>query len=102
MPGWCRTIAELTALGKAAVLVPLVSSAGGEQARAARLLEQVGAAITVSGTVTGPIIGAAITGLACDPRRARLGKAARELGRPDAGQRLAGLVRAVAAREPVR
>ncbi|MGF6888067.1 UDP-N-acetylglucosamine--N-acetylmuramyl-(pentapeptide) pyrophosphoryl-undecaprenol N-acetylglucosamine transferase [Nocardia sp. GAS34] len=97
------TIAELTALGKAAVLVPLASSAGGEQARAARLLEQAGAAITVSGTVTGQSIGAAITVLLADPdARARLGKAARELGRPDAGQRLAGLVRAVAMREPFR
>ncbi|MEV0027881.1 UDP-N-acetylglucosamine--N-acetylmuramyl-(pentapeptide) pyrophosphoryl-undecaprenol N-acetylglucosamine transferase [Nocardia sp. NPDC050793] len=97
------TIAELTALGKAAVLIPLASSAGGEQARAARLLEQAGAAITVSGTVAGQSIGAAVTGLLADPdARARLGKAARELGRPDAGQRLAGLVRAVADGAPVR
>ncbi|WP_245721080.1 UDP-N-acetylglucosamine--N-acetylmuramyl-(pentapeptide) pyrophosphoryl-undecaprenol N-acetylglucosamine transferase [Nocardia pseudovaccinii] len=97
------TLAELTAVGKAAVLIPLASSAGGEQARAARLLDRSGAAITVAGKVTGETVGAAITGLLADPdARARLGKAARELGRPDAGQRLAGLVRAVAAGEPVR
>ncbi len=96
------TIAELTALGKPAVLVPLASSAGGEQAKAARLLEQAGAAITVSGTVTGHSLGAAVTGLLADPdARARLGKAARELGRPDAGARLARLVGAVATDEPV-
>ena len=97
------TLAELTAVGKAAVLIPLASSAGGEQARAARLLHRSDAAIMVSGKVTGETVGAAISGLLADPdARARLGKAARELGRPDAGQRLAGLVRAVAAGEPVR
>ncbi len=96
------TIAELTALGKPAVLIPLASSAGGEQARAARLLEQAGAAITVSGTVTGQTVSAAVSGLLADPEaRARLGKAARELGRPDAGARLAGLVRAAAAGVPL-
>ncbi|MBF6214750.1 undecaprenyldiphospho-muramoylpentapeptide beta-N-acetylglucosaminyltransferase [Nocardia puris] len=95
------TIAELTALGKAAVLIPLASSAGGEQARAARLLERAGAAITVSGTVTGQTVSAAVSRLLADPdARARLGKAARELGRPDAGARLAELVRTVAAGEP--
>ncbi|WP_245668391.1 UDP-N-acetylglucosamine--N-acetylmuramyl-(pentapeptide) pyrophosphoryl-undecaprenol N-acetylglucosamine transferase [Nocardia xishanensis] len=96
------TIAELTALGKPAVLIPLASSAGGEQARAARLLEQAGAAITVSGTVTGQTVSAAVGRLLADPDAcAQLGKAARELGRPDAGARLAALVRAVAAREPI-
>ncbi len=97
------TIAELTALGKPAVLIPLASSAGGEQARAARLLTEAGAAVTVPGTVTAETVGAAVTGLLTDPdARARVGKAARELGRPDAGQRLARLVRTVAAGDPVR
>ncbi|MGQ4616661.1 glycosyltransferase [Nocardia sp. R7R-8] len=97
------TIAELTALGKPAVLIPLASSAGGEQVRAARLLAEAGAAITVTGTVTSETVGAAVAGLLTDPdARARVGKGARELGRPDAGQRLAGLVRAVAVGEPVR
>ncbi|WP_245400726.1 glycosyltransferase [Nocardia albiluteola] len=97
------TIAELTALGKPAVLIPLSSSAGGEQARAARLLTEAGAAITVSGTVTSKSVGAAVAQLLSDPdARARVGKAARELGRPDAGQRLAKLVRDVAGGESVR
>ncbi|UGT58873.1 UDP-N-acetylglucosamine--N-acetylmuramyl-(pentapeptide) pyrophosphoryl-undecaprenol N-acetylglucosamine transferase [Nocardia asteroides] len=96
------TIAELTALGKPALLIPLASSAGGEQARAARLLEQAGAAITVPGPVTGQTISTAVAGLLADPdARTRIGKAAREFGRPDAGARLAALVRAVAAGEPV-
>lgn len=84
------------------VLIPLASLAGGEQARAAQLLEQAGAAITVSGTVTGLTVSAAVSGLLADPdARARLGKAARELGFPDAGARQAGLVSAVAAGEPI-
>lgn len=97
------TIAELTALGKPAVLIPLSSSAAGEQARAARLLTEAGAAVTVSGTVTGESLGAAVVELLSDPdARARMGKVARELGRPDAGQRLAGLVRTTADSGPVR
>lgn len=98
------TIAELTALGKPAVLIPLSSSAAGEQGRAARLLAEAGAAITVSGTVNGEKVGAAVAELLSDPdARVRLGKAARELGRPDAGRRLAALVRTAAAGgEPVR
>ncbi|MEU6564867.1 UDP-N-acetylglucosamine--N-acetylmuramyl-(pentapeptide) pyrophosphoryl-undecaprenol N-acetylglucosamine transferase [Nocardia nova] len=97
------TIAELTALGKPAVLIPLASSAGGEQARAARLLAEAGAAVTVSGTVTGQTLAAAVTGVLTDPdARARLGKTARELGRPDAGQCLARLVCAVATRDRFR
>ncbi|WP_308162709.1 UDP-N-acetylglucosamine--N-acetylmuramyl-(pentapeptide) pyrophosphoryl-undecaprenol N-acetylglucosamine transferase [Nocardia alni] len=97
------TIAELTALGKPAVLIPLSSSAGGEQARAARLLAEAGAAITVPDTVTGERVGAAIAELLSDPdARARLGNAARGLGRPDAGQRLTGLVRTAAGDESVR
>ncbi len=97
------TVAELTALGKPAVLIPLASSAGGEQARTARLLTDAGAAVTVSGEVTGATVGAAVTALLTDPdTRARLGKVAKGLGRPDAGQRLAGLVQTVARGETVR
>ncbi|MBF6202419.1 UDP-N-acetylglucosamine--N-acetylmuramyl-(pentapeptide) pyrophosphoryl-undecaprenol N-acetylglucosamine transferase, partial [Nocardia cyriacigeorgica] len=71
-------------------------------ARAARLLEQAGAAVTVAGPVTGQAISTAVGGLLADPdARARIGKAARELGRPDAGARLAALVRAIAAGEPI-
>ena len=41
------TIAELTALGKAAVLVPLATSAGNEQAHNARHLQDTGAAMAL-------------------------------------------------------
>ncbi|WP_086724330.1 UDP-N-acetylglucosamine--N-acetylmuramyl-(pentapeptide) pyrophosphoryl-undecaprenol N-acetylglucosamine transferase, partial [Streptomyces carpinensis] len=46
------TLAELTALGKPAVFVPLASSAGNEQAYNARHLEQAGAAIALEGEVS--------------------------------------------------
>lgn len=42
------TLAELTALGKPALFVPLASSAGNEQAHNARHLQEAGAAITGS------------------------------------------------------
>ena len=43
------TIAELTALGKAAVLIPLASSAGNEQAHNAQHLADAGAAVALLG-----------------------------------------------------
>lgn len=46
------TFAELTALGKPAVSIPLASSAGNEQVHNARHLEEGGAAVLLLGDVT--------------------------------------------------
>lgn len=46
------TLAELTALGKPAVFIPLASSAGNEQVHNARHLEEAGAAVPLLGDVT--------------------------------------------------
>jgi hypothetical protein len=77
------TIAELTALGKAAVLIPLPTSAGDEQRRNARRLAALGAAAR--------------------PGRRRWGRCwsaiaawARARGRPDAAERLADAILAAA------
>ncbi|MCL7496859.1 UDP-N-acetylglucosamine--N-acetylmuramyl-(pentapeptide) pyrophosphoryl-undecaprenol N-acetylglucosamine transferase [Streptomyces sp. MCA2] len=83
------TLAELTALGKPAVFVPLASSAGNEQAHNARHLEETGAAVALLGNVTAERLQDALGPLLTDPaRRAAMAERAREHGRPDAADRL--------------
>nr|WP_180218537.1 UDP-N-acetylglucosamine--N-acetylmuramyl-(pentapeptide) pyrophosphoryl-undecaprenol N-acetylglucosamine transferase [Streptomyces albus] len=83
------TLAELTALGKPAVFVPLASSAGNEQAHNARHLQEAGAAIALEGEVTADRLRAALGPLLTDPaRRVGMAEAARSHGRPDAADRL--------------
>ncbi|MFC9431951.1 glycosyltransferase [Streptomyces sp. NPDC056987] len=93
------TIAELTALGKAAVLIPLASSAGNEQAHNAGHLDRAGAAVALLGEVTADQLQAAVAPLLADPvLRAGIGQQARAQGRPDAADRLVDLLLATAAR----
>ncbi|WP_443054061.1 UDP-N-acetylglucosamine--N-acetylmuramyl-(pentapeptide) pyrophosphoryl-undecaprenol N-acetylglucosamine transferase [Streptomyces sp. NBC_00670] len=83
------TLAELTALGKPAVFVPLASSAGNEQAHNARHLEEAGAAVALVGDVGMDRLRHALEPLLTDPaRRAEMARAARAHGRPDAAERL--------------
>ncbi|WP_042373886.1 UDP-N-acetylglucosamine--N-acetylmuramyl-(pentapeptide) pyrophosphoryl-undecaprenol N-acetylglucosamine transferase [Streptacidiphilus neutrinimicus] len=83
------TIAELTALGKPAVLVPLASSAGNEQTHNAQHLEAQGAAVALVGEVDGAGLRGALEPLLADPgRRGQVGHRAQLLGRPDAAERL--------------
>jgi UDP-N-acetylglucosamine--N-acetylmuramyl-(pentapeptide) pyrophosphoryl-undecaprenol N-acetylglucosamine transferase len=87
------TIAELTALGKASVLIPLPASAGDEQRHNARHLAALGAAVALDGDVTPDTLTAALGPLLADPaRRAAVAAGARALGRPDAAERLADAI----------
>ncbi|MFI5591210.1 UDP-N-acetylglucosamine--N-acetylmuramyl-(pentapeptide) pyrophosphoryl-undecaprenol N-acetylglucosamine transferase [Amycolatopsis sp. NPDC051758] len=87
------TIAELTALGLPSVLIPLASSAGGEQAHNARHLADEGAASALLGEVTPSVLREALEPLLTDPaRRETMAEMARKLGRPDAGDRLVDVV----------
>ncbi len=90
------TIAELTAVGLPAVLVPLPGAPSDHQTRNAQTLERVGAAVMVRDDGLRPA--APRRGRVGAPRRARPargdGRAARGLGRPDAAERLADLVEA--------
>ncbi|NEA60779.1 hypothetical protein G3I60_43115 [Streptomyces sp. SID13666] len=91
------TIAELTALGKAAVFIPLATSAGDEQAHNARHLQEAGAAIALLGDATPDTLQAAIEPLLADPdRRTAMAERARAAGRPDAAERLVDVVLAAA------
>ncbi|MDQ1042035.1 UDP-N-acetylglucosamine--N-acetylmuramyl-(pentapeptide) pyrophosphoryl-undecaprenol N-acetylglucosamine transferase [Streptomyces sp. V4I2] len=87
------TLAELTALGKPAVFIPLASSAGNEQAHNARHLEEAGAAVALLGDVTADHLRDAVGPLLTDPaRRDEMAKRARAHGRPDAADRLVDVI----------
>ncbi|MFE0255757.1 glycosyltransferase [Streptomyces sp. NPDC059010] len=87
------TIAEITALGKAAVFIPLASSAGNEQAHNARHLQDAGAAVALLDEVSPASLQAAVGPLLTDgTRRASVAERARAHGRPDAAERLVDAV----------
>jgi UDP-N-acetylglucosamine--N-acetylmuramyl-(pentapeptide) pyrophosphoryl-undecaprenol N-acetylglucosamine transferase len=88
------TCAELTAAGKASILVPFALAAAGHQRTNARALEAAGAARMIEEKdLTGESLAAAVRALVGDPARlAAMEEAARRLGRPDAAARVADLL----------
>ncbi|MCU1493494.1 MAG: murG [Acidimicrobiaceae bacterium] len=94
------TVAELTVVGLAAVLVPLPGAPSDHQRRNAELLEERGAATVLDDAMCTPErLVELITSLAADPARvAAMAAAAANLGRRDAAARVADLVEEVAAR----
>jgi len=93
------TVAELAAIGRPAILVPLPHALDQDQFANAGVLEGAGGAIRlVQDAFTPDRLAAEIRGLAAAPERlAAMAAAARSLGRLDAADRLADLVLAVAA-----
>ena len=79
------TVAELTAVGKPAILVPLPQAIYQHQARNAAVLEQAGAAVVLpQASLSGAALGSAIVGLLTDRERLRaMGDRSRSLGRTD-------------------
>ncbi|MFF3159547.1 glycosyltransferase [Streptomyces sp. NPDC057910] len=93
------TIAELTALGKAAVLIPLATSAGNEQVHNASHLNDAGAAVALLGMVTAAQLREAVGPLLTDTRRRTdIADRARSYGRSDAADRLVDLLFSAAGR----
>lgn len=87
------TIAELTALGKAAVFVPLATSAGNEQVHNAEHLATHGAAVTLVGDVTAERLWSSVAPLLTDPQqRTAMAERACSHGRPYAAGRLVDVV----------
>jgi len=84
------TVAELAALGKPSILIPLPLSGGGEQAVNASLMGAAGAAVVLKQTDATPErLRVEILALLHDPaRRALMSSAAATLGRVDAASRL--------------
>jgi UDP-N-acetylglucosamine--N-acetylmuramyl-(pentapeptide) pyrophosphoryl-undecaprenol N-acetylglucosamine transferase len=85
------TIAELTAAGRASVLVPLPTAADDHQRKNAEVLAAAGAAeIVEQKDLTGALLATRIAALIGDaPRRAAMAAAARRLARPDAARVIA-------------
>ncbi|MFF3060192.1 glycosyltransferase [Streptomyces sp. NPDC057909] len=85
------TVAELTALGKPSVLIPLATSAGNEQEHNALHLQQAGAAVALlKEAVTPNGLRSAVAPILSSPeQRRQMAERARTLGRPDAAERLA-------------
>ena len=92
------TLAELTVLGRASVLVPLPTAADDHQRKNARVLAAAGAAEVIEERdLSGAALADVLTALAGDPaRRATMAGRARSLGRPDAAARVADRIVALA------
>jgi UDP-N-acetylglucosamine--N-acetylmuramyl-(pentapeptide) pyrophosphoryl-undecaprenol N-acetylglucosamine transferase len=82
------TLAEITAAGKAAVLIPLPTATDDHQRRNAEALANAGAAeLLLQRDLTGAVLAARVLALAGDRgRRARMASAARALARPEAAR----------------
>jgi len=88
------TVAELAAIGRPSILVPLPHAIDQDQMANAGVLENAGAALRIAqDDFTAGRLGAEIAKLAAAPRRlGAMAAAARALGRLDAADRLADLV----------
>jgi UDP-N-acetylglucosamine--N-acetylmuramyl-(pentapeptide) pyrophosphoryl-undecaprenol N-acetylglucosamine transferase len=85
------TLAELTAAGPPALLIPLPTAADDHQRRNAEVLVAAGAADMIEQKdLTGAVLAARITGLLADPSRLRsMAASARGFARPDAARAIA-------------
>jgi UDP-N-acetylglucosamine--N-acetylmuramyl-(pentapeptide) pyrophosphoryl-undecaprenol N-acetylglucosamine transferase len=82
------TLAEVTAAGKAAILIPLPTATDDHQRRNAEALAAAGAGeLLLQQDVSGQLLATRIQALASDPdRRQRMSAAARSLARPNAAR----------------
>ncbi|HQZ39208.1 MAG TPA: undecaprenyldiphospho-muramoylpentapeptide beta-N-acetylglucosaminyltransferase [Vicinamibacterales bacterium] len=92
------TLAELAAAGRPAILVPLPSATDDHQRVNAEAFARAGGAVVVDERdLTGGRLAGELLTLAGDPaHRAAMGRAARSLARPDAAERIAERVHALA------
>lgn len=97
------TVAELAVIGRPAILIPLPGAIDQDQAANAALLSEVGGAWQIRQSELSPErMAAELTARFGDPAGlAAAAAAASRQGRPDAAERLADLVEAVAAAAPV-
>lgn len=92
------SVFELAAIGRPSVLVPYPHATGDHQAKNARWLAEAGAAVVVPDPeLTAETLRGLVGALLSDPRRLQaMGDAARAVGRPDAADRVADEVMALA------
>lgn len=95
------TVAELTAIGMPAVYVPFPAAADNHQERNAQALVDAGAGALVrdrelADAAAAAAFGESLLALVADPERLRaMGRAARSLGRPEAGRDIARAILAM-------
>ncbi len=85
------TLAEITACGLPAILVPYPYAAGNEQALNAKVLQDKGAAIVINDNqLTGNLLANTLISLIEDKEKlSEMALKSRSLGKPDAGQKIA-------------
>ncbi len=95
------TLAEAAAVGLPLVVVPYPHAAAHQLANARHLVRAGAAELIEDDALDGDALLAASRILEDDERRGRMAAASRALGRPDAADATAGLVRSLAARRPL-
>ena len=87
------TVAELTAAGKASILIPIASSAGGHQLRNARSLASSGAAMVIEEKeLSGQLLAERIISLMKEPTRLQqMENSSHQLGQQEAAEVIANL-----------
>ena len=82
------TVAELTACGKPAILIPLPSAIYDHQTRNAKVMEAAGAAVVLpQSALTGPLLARTVASILKDPERLRImGAASLSMRRIDAAE----------------
>lgn len=86
------TLAEITALGKPAVLVPYPHAAGHQEFNARKLLDAGAARMILDHELGGEVLASHIGELAgSEEKRAAMRRQSRSLGKPDAGRRVLDL-----------
>jgi UDP-N-acetylglucosamine--N-acetylmuramyl-(pentapeptide) pyrophosphoryl-undecaprenol N-acetylglucosamine transferase len=92
------TVAEITAAGKPAIVIPFPRAADDHQTKNAQALERVGAAILIQQSqLTGQVLAKQITSLLNDrPKLAIMSAASKRLAHPNAGREIAEMAAAIA------
>jgi UDP-N-acetylglucosamine--N-acetylmuramyl-(pentapeptide) pyrophosphoryl-undecaprenol N-acetylglucosamine transferase len=88
------TIGELSAIGRAAILVPFAAATNNHQELNARVVERAGGAVVITENELSPEkLAAAITDVVSDPKRAeRMGAASKTLALPAATKNIVDLI----------
>ncbi|HEY0372705.1 MAG TPA: undecaprenyldiphospho-muramoylpentapeptide beta-N-acetylglucosaminyltransferase [Thermoanaerobaculia bacterium] len=88
------TIGELSAIGRAAILVPFAAATNNHQELNARVVERAGGAVVITEAELSPEkLASAITAVAGDPQRAeRMGAASKALAMPAATKNIVDLI----------
>jgi len=91
------TVSELSAIGRAAILVPFAAATNNHQELNARVVERAGGAVVITEAALSPEkLAAAITEIVSDPERTRrMGVASKTLAKPSATKTIVDLIETI-------